>query len=159
MFVCLCVCVLCVCVFVCVCVCVCVCVFVCLCVCVFVCLCVCVFVCLCVCVFVCLCVCVFVCVFVCVCVCVCVCVFVCWLRHSFTSFGHMLRCAHKCIVNIMKLYIERINMQVEIIRFPKKNIAFIHVYFCEARNSTRPTCLRFENRYSSLFDSNHFNYP
>ena len=41
-----------------------------------------------------------------------------------------------------------------------KNIDFIHVYVCEARNSTRPTCLRLESRYNiSLFESNHFNYP
>ena len=41
-----------------------------------------------------------------------------------------------------------------------KNIAFIHVYFCEARNSTRPACLRLDSHYSiSLFDSNYFNYP
>ena len=39
---------------------------------------------------------------------------------SFTSFGQLLRCAHKRIVNIMKVYIERINMQVELIRFRKK---------------------------------------
>ena len=41
-----------------------------------------------------------------------------------------------------------------------KRIAFIHVYFCEARNSTRPACLRLENRYNtSLIDSNRFYYP
>ena len=41
--------------------------------------------------------------------------FVCQLHASFTSFGQLLRCAHKHIVNIMKGY-----MQVELIRFHKK---------------------------------------
>ena len=41
-------------------------------------------------------------------------VFVCQLRSSFTSSGPLLRCAHKRIVNIMKVYIERNNMQVEL---------------------------------------------
>ena len=43
--------------------------------------------------------------------------FVCQHLASFTSFGQLLRCAHKRIVNIIKLYIERNNMQVELIRF------------------------------------------
>ena len=62
---------------------------------------------------------VFVCMYnVCVCVCVracvrvCVCVFVCQLRASFTSFGQLLYCAHKRIVNIIKVHFERNNMQV-----------------------------------------------
>ena len=42
------------------------------------------------------------------------------LGASFTSFGQLLRCAHKSIVNIMKVDIERNNMQVELIRFRKK---------------------------------------
>ena len=64
----------------------------------------------------------------CVCACVCVCI-----RSSLHSvrFGQLLRCAHERIVNIMKVYIERNNMQVELIRFTKY---FIHVYFCKARN-------------------------
>ena len=74
-------------------------------VCVHVCMCVCVYVCMCVCVYVCMCVCVYVCM--CVCVYVCVCMYVCQLLASFTSFGQLLRCAHKRIVNIMKVYIER----------------------------------------------------
>ena len=36
------------------------------------------------------------------------------LRTSSTSFGQQLRCPHKRIVNIMKVYIERNNMQVEL---------------------------------------------
>ena len=47
-------------------------------------------------------------------------------------------------------------MQVELIRF-RKNIAFIHVNFCEPRNSMQVGCLRLDSRYNiSLFDSNHF---
>ena len=49
-------------------------------------------------------------------------------------FGQLLRCADKRIVDIMKVYIERNKMQVELIRV-RKNINFIHVYFCEARNA------------------------
>ena len=55
------------------------------------------------------------------CVCVCVCMYV-WvggsysqLRASFTYFWQLLRCAHKRIVSIMKVYIERNNIQVELI--------------------------------------------
>ena len=51
-------------------------------------------------------------------------VFVCQLRASFTSFVQLLRCAHKhclCTLSIiMKEYIERNNMQIELIRFRKK---------------------------------------
>ena len=87
--------------------------------------------------------------------------FVC-MRASLYSvrFRQLLRCAHKHIVNniIIKVHIERNNMQVELIRF-RKSIAFIHVYFCEAKNSTRPACLHWESHYNiSMFDSNHFNY-
>ena len=39
--------------------------------------------------------------------------------HS-VRFGKLLRCAHKRIVNIMKVYIEKKNMQVELIRFRNK---------------------------------------
>ena len=35
----------------------------------------------------------------------------------FVRFGQLLRCAHKRIVNIMKVYIERKNMQVQLIPF------------------------------------------
>ena len=42
-------------------------------------------------------------------------------------FVPLLRCAHKRIVNIIKVYIERNNMPVELIRFRKKNIDFIDV--------------------------------
>ena len=46
----------------------------------------------------------------------------------------LLCCAHKRIVNIMKVYIERNNMQVELIRFREK-VDFIHVYVCESHGS------------------------
>ena len=49
-----------------------------------------------------------------------VCVFGCQLLASCSSFGQLLRCAHKCIVNIMKVYIEKNNMQVELIQFRTK---------------------------------------
>ena len=49
-------------------------------------------------------------------------------------FGQLLHYAHKCIVNIMKVYIERNNMHAELIRF-RKNVDFIHVYVCESSDS------------------------
>ena len=56
----------------------------------------------------------------------------------------------------MKLYMERKNMQLELIRF-RKNIAFIHVYFFEPMMAMRLVSLRLDSRYNiSLFDSNHF---
>ena len=50
------------------------------------------------------------------------------------SVVRLLRCAHKRIVDIMKVHIERKNMQVELIRF-RKNVDFIHVYVCESSDS------------------------
>ena len=85
-------------------------------------------------------------------VCVCACVCVRLSLHS-VRFGQLLRCAHKRIVNSMKVYIERKNIQVELIRFRKKYRLF-HVNFCEARNSTRLACLRLDSRYNiSMLDS------
>ena len=55
------------------------------------------------------------------------------LRASFTYFGDLLRCPDKRIVTITKVYIARNNQQVQFIRFHQKSMAFIHVYFCEAR--------------------------
>ena len=55
-------------------------------------------------------------------------------------FGRLLRCADKRTVNVMKVYIERNSIQVELIQF-RKNIDFIHV--CEARTSMEyrpPSC-------------------
>ena len=54
----------------------------------------------------------------CVCVCVHACVRVCVCVRSslhLVRLGQLLRSEHKCIVNIMKAYIERNNMQVELI--------------------------------------------
>ena len=66
-----------------------------------------------------------------------VCLFVCLIFVSywppFVHFGQLLVCADKRIVNIMKVYIERNNLQVELTRC-YKNVDFILVYFCEARN-------------------------
>ena len=45
--------------------------------------------------------------------------------HFIYLFGQLLRCAHKRIVNIMKVYIERNNMQVEFIRFLKKILTLL----------------------------------
>ena len=39
----------------------------------------------------------------CMYVCMYVCICACQLHTSFTSFGQLLRCAHQCIVNIMKV--------------------------------------------------------
>ena len=50
--------------------------------------------------------------------------FVCQLLASFTSFGPLLRCAYKCIVNIMKVYIEKNNVQGAFIRFRKKILVY-----------------------------------
>ena len=59
--------------------------------------------------------------------CVALCVALCQLRASFTAFGLLLRCAHKRIANVMKVYIERINMQDELIRFRKKYRLYSHL--------------------------------
>ena len=62
------------------------------------------------------------------------------------------------IVNIMKVYIERNKEQVELIRY-RKNVDFIHVYFCEATDSMqyRPTNVNQEfantNHFGSISDS------
>ena len=47
--------------------------------------------------------------------------FCCSVVRVFVTFGQLFRYAHKNIVNIMKGYIERNNMQVELVRFRKKN--------------------------------------
>ena len=87
------------------------------------------------------------------------CLEVCQFLASFSSF-------------IMKVYIERNNVQVELIRF-RKNINFIHVCFCEARNFATDAkfthgkpfqhmfvpghTVRIESRYNKcLFDKRQF---
>ena len=44
-------------------------------------------------------------------------------------FGQLLRCAHKRIVNIMKVYIDRNNMQVELVRFRTKMLTLFMFTF------------------------------
>ena len=50
----------------------------------------------------------------------------CHRAASFTYFGEVLRCPHKCIVTITKVYIARNNIHVELIRF-RKNSDFIDI--------------------------------
>ena len=63
--------------------------------------------------------------------------------HS-VRFGQLLRCSHNRIVNIMKVYIERNNIQVELIRFRKKRdfIDFgnfeVGIYFRDRRAHCYP---------------------
>ena len=76
------------------------------------------------------------------CACVCACVRVCARAHACVCirsslhsvrFWQLLCCAHKRIVNIMKVYIGSNNMQVELTRFRKKYRLYSRL-FCEARN-------------------------
>ena len=80
-----------------------------------------------------------------------VCLFVSLSLH-WVCFGQLLRYADEHIVNIMKVYIERRKLQVELIRH-RKQFDFIHFSFCEARDSMqyRPT-----ERKLRLFGQNHF---
>ena len=50
------------------------------------------------------------------------------------SFGQLLSYADKCFVNIMKVYIERNNLQVELIGC-RNFFYFIHVHFCKSTDS------------------------
>ena len=52
------------------------------------------------------------------------CLFVGVSYASLTNFGDLLRCPHKRIVTITKVYIATNNIHVEIIRFRKKNSGF-----------------------------------
>ena len=66
------------------------------------------------------------------------------IRSSLHSvrFGQLLRCVHKRIVNIMKVYIERKNMQVELIRFRKKYRIYSRLLLrTEELNATRVSTL------------------
>ena len=66
-------------------------------------------------------------------------VFVC-IRSSLHSvcFGQLLPCAHKRIVNIMKVYVERKNTQVELIPFRNKYRLYSRVVLRgEEFNATR----------------------
>ena len=73
----------------------------------------------------------------------------CGVQIHSVRFWQLLRCAHQRIVNIMKLYNESNNIQVELIRF-RKNIDFIRVYFCESMKSKRLACLRLDSRYNIM---------
>ena len=53
-----------------------------------------------------------------------------YVHHPLT----LLRYADKCIVNIMKVYIKRNNLQLESIWY-HKHFDFIHIYFCEVTDS------------------------
>ena len=64
------------------------------------------------------------------------CLLTCFVRQSvlpnLDRFGQLLRFADKHIVNhVMKVYIERNNVQLKLIRY-RKNMLTIHVYLCEA---------------------------
>ena len=68
-------------------------------------------------------------------------------------FGQLLRCAHKRIVNIIKVYIERSNVQVELIQFRNKYRLYSRL-FLRSKEFNVPACLRLESRYTiSLFNS------
>ena len=62
----------------------------------------------------------------------------------------LLRYADKRIVNIMKVYIERNNLQVEIRYRTITNVDFIHVYVCEAKDSMQ---FRPPNTYQEVSDT------
>ena len=76
--------------------------------------------------------------------------------HSY-RFGQLFRCAQKRIVNIMKVYIERNNMQVELIRLRKQILSLLTLETSKWILS-QPTCLRMESHSNiiCLFDINHF---
>ena len=63
----------------------------------------------------------------------------------------ILRYADKRILNIMKVYIERNNLQLELMRY-HKNVEFIHVYFCEA---TALMQYRSPNAYREVSTTSH----
>ena len=80
----------------------------------------------------------------------------CLFPLSFGYFGSVLSPNYaimqiNTLVNIKKVYIERNNWQLELIRY-RKNVDFIHVYFCEATDSMQyhpPTAYisgRFEHK-------------
>ena len=57
--------------------------------------------------------------------------------HS-VRFGQLLRCVHKRIVNIMKVYMERKNRQLKLIRFRKNYRIYSRLLFrTDEANATR----------------------
>ena len=83
---------------------------------------------------------------------VCTCMFTRSSLHS-VRFGQLLRCAHKRIVNIIKVYIERSTMQVEFTTIPKKYIEFIHDYVCKFEESNAISLTETNSRELQLPDS------
>ena len=60
-------------------------------------------------------------------------------------YGDLLRCAHKRIINIMKMYVERKDMQLELIRFHNKYRIYSRLLFrIEEVNGTRVFTLGIE---------------
>ena len=55
---------------------------------------------------------------------------------SFTYFGEVLRCPHKRIVTVTKVYIAKNNIHVETIRF-RKNSDFNNMFKFEVVNACR----------------------
>ena len=80
---------------------------------------------------------------------------------QFALVDQLLRCAHKRIVIINKVYIERNNMQVGLKQFRKKYRHYLRLLLrTEEFNATRVFTLVTSLQHSlRLFDSNHFNYP
>ena len=69
-------------------------------------------------------------------------------RHPVTP----LRYADKRIVNITKVFIERNNLQLELIRYRKKCCGlYTHVYFCEATSSMHRLGTKIFTLNASLF--------
>ena len=64
----------------------------------------------------------------------------------------LLRYSDKRIVNIMKVYIERNNLKLELIRY-RNFFDFIHVYFYEATDSMQ---CHTPNGYQVVSNTNHF---
>ena len=65
------------------------------------------------------------------------------VRIQSVRFGQLLQWAHKRNVNIMNVYMERKNRQLEIIRFHKKNRIYSYLLFrTDEVNATRVFRLR-----------------
>ncbi len=53
----------------------------------------------------------------------------CGVQIHSVRFAQLLRCAHKRIVNIIKVYMERMNRQLELIRFRKNYRIYSRLLF------------------------------
>ena len=70
--------------------------------------------------------------------------------HS-VRLGQLLRCAHKRIVNIMKVYMERKNRQLELIRFRKKYRIYSRLVFrTDEVNATRVFTLGYSLQHNHI---------